>query len=149
MEAVVFIINQEAVFTDSFPDGDLYEYEWITTDYEEDAYHQISFKARDINENEYSSFESSLELLNKLENMNNLKHYTNIDLQWFDIINEYKRSKNIEYVVTKFNLNIGDFIKVAKEISELSKKLYTLYDDEEFYKIYKMFDNKLIQKTMS
>ena len=65
------------------------------------------------------------------------------------IINEYKRSKNIEYVVTKFNLNIGDFIKVAKEISELSKKLYTLYDDEEFYKIYKMFDNKLIQKTMS
>jgi len=100
-------------------------------------------------ENEYSSFESSLELLNKLENMNNLKHYTNIDLQWFDIINEYKRSKNIEYVVTKFNLNIGDFIKVAKEISELSKKLYTLYDDEEFYKIYKMFDNKLIQKTMS
>ena len=100
-------------------------------------------------ENEYSSFESSLELLNKLENMNNLKHYTNIDLQWFDIINEYKRSKNIEYVVTKFNLNIGDFIKVAKEISELSKKLYALYDDEEFYKIYKMFDNKLIQKTMS
>ena len=48
-----------------------------------------------------------------------------------------------------FNLNISDFIKVAKEISELSKKLYTLYDDEEFYKIYKMFDNKLIQKTMS
>jgi ATP-dependent RNA helicase HelY len=103
----------------------------------------------DAYENEYSSFESSLELLNKLENMNNLKHNTNIDLQWFDIINEYKRSQNIEYVVTKFNLNIGDFIKVAKEISELSKKLYTLYDDEEFYKIHKMFDNKLIQKTMS
>ena len=100
-------------------------------------------------ENEYSSFESSLELLNKLENINNLKHYTNIDLQWFDIINEYKRSNNIEYVVTKFNLNIGDFIKVAKEISELSKKLYTLYDDEKFYKIHKIFDNKLIQKTMS
>ena len=108
---------------------------------------KLSFN--DAYENEYSSFESSLELLNKLENMNNLKHYTNIDLQWFDIINEYKRSQNIEYVVTKFNLNIGDFIKVAKEISELSKKLYTLYDDEEFYKIHKMFDNKLIQKTMS
>ena len=108
---------------------------------------KLSFN--DAYENEYSSFESSLELLNKLENMNNLKNYTNIDLQWFDIINEYKRSQNIEYVVTKFNLNIGDFIKVAKEISELSKKLYTLYDDEEFYKIHKMFDNKLIQKTMS
>ena len=103
----------------------------------------------DVYENEYSSFESSLELLNKLENINNLKNYTTFDLQWFDIINEYKRSNNIEYVVTKFNLNIGDFIKVAKEISELSKKLFTLYDDEEFYKIYKMFDNKLIQKTMS
>ncbi len=100
-------------------------------------------------ENEYSLFESSLEVLNKLENINNLKHFTNIDLQWFDIINEYKRSSNIEYVVTKFNLNIGDFIKVAKEVSELSKKLYTLYNDEEFYKIHKMFDNKLIQKTMS
>ena len=108
---------------------------------------KLSFN--DAYKNEYSSFESSLELLNKLENMNNLKHYTSIDLQWFDIINEYKRSQNIEYVVTKFNLNIGDFIKVAKEISELSKKLYTLYDDEEFYKIHKMFDNKLIQKTMS
>ena len=103
----------------------------------------------DVYENEYSSFESSLELLNKLENINNLKNYTTFDLQWFDIINEYKRSNNIEYVVTKFNLNIGDFIKVAKEISELSKKLFSLYDDEEFYKIYKMFDNKLIQKTMS
>ena len=100
-------------------------------------------------ENEYSLFESSLEVLNKLENINNLKNYTNIDLQWFDIINEYKRSNNIEYVVTKFNLNIGDFIKVAKEVSELSKKLYILYNDEEFYKIHKMFDNKLIQKTMS
>jgi replicative superfamily II helicase len=108
---------------------------------------KLSFN--DAYENEYSSFESSLELLNKLENMHNLKHYTNIDLQWFDIVNEYKKSQNIEYVVTKFNLNIGDFIKVAKEISELSKKLYTLYDDEEFYKIHKMFDNKLIQKTMS
>src|SRR6056300_1424544 len=91
----------------------------------------------DVYENEYSSFESSLELLNKLENINNLKNYTTFDLQWFDIINEYKRSNNIEYVVTKFNLNIGDFIKVAKEISELSKKLFSLYDDEEFYKIYK------------
>ena len=108
---------------------------------------KLSFN--DAYKNEYSSFESSLELLNKLENMNNLKHYTSIDLQWFDIINEYKRSQNIEYVVTKFNLNIGDFIKVAKEISELSKKLYTLYDDQEFYNIHKMFDNKLIQKTMS
>ena len=103
----------------------------------------------EAHEKEYSSFESSLELLNKLENVNNLKKYTNIDLQWFNIINEYKRSNNIEYVVSKFNLNIGDFIKVAKEISELSKKLYKLYDDDEFYKIHKMFDNKLIQKTMS
>ena len=103
----------------------------------------------DAYENEYSSFESSLELLNKLENINNLKYYTSIDLQWFDIVNEFKRTKNIEYVVTKFNLNIGDFIKVAKEISELSKKLHNLYDDEEFYNIHKMFDNTLIQKSMS
>jgi len=52
-------------------------------------------------------------------------------------------------VVTKFNINIGDFIKAAKEGSELSKKLFNIYQDQEFDAIYNIFDNKLIQKSMS
>ena len=49
----------------------------------------------------------------------------------------------------KFNLNIGDFIKVAKEASEISKKLSIIYEDDTFEDINKIFDNNLIQKTMS
>ncbi len=96
-----------------------------------------------------SYFESSLEILNKLENKNNVKKYTNINLSWFSIFYEFYKTNNIEYVVTKFNINIGDFIKAAKEGSELSKKLFNIYQDQEFDAIYNMFDNKLIQKSMS
>ena len=59
------------------------------------------------------------------------------------------KSGNIEYVINKFNLNIGDFIKVAKEASEISKKLSVIYQDDSFDDINKIFDNNLIQKTMS
>jgi len=96
-----------------------------------------------------SYFESSLEILNKLENKNNVKKFTNINLSWFSIFYEFYKTNNIEYVVTKFNINIGDFIKAAKEGSELSKKLFNIYQDQEFDAIYNMFDNKLIQKSMS
>ena len=96
-----------------------------------------------------SYFESSLEILNKLENKNNVKKFTNINLSWFNIFYEFYKTNNIEYVVTKFNINIGDFIKAAKEGSELSKKLFNIYHDQEFDAIYNMFDNKLIQKSMS
>ena len=75
--------------------------------------------------------------------------YTNINLSWFSIFYEFYKTNNIEYVVTKFNINIGDFIKAAKEGSELSKKLFNIYQDQEFDAIYNMFDNKLIQKSMS
>jgi hypothetical protein len=59
------------------------------------------------------------------------------------------KSGNIEYVINKFNLNIGDFIKVAKEASEISKKLSIIYENDTFEDINKIFDNNLIQKTMS
>jgi len=96
-----------------------------------------------------SYFESSLEILNKSENKHNIKKFTNLNLSWFSIFYEFYKTNNIEYVVTKFNINIGDFIKAAKEGSELSKKLFTIYQDQEFEAIYNMFDNKLIQKSMS
>ena len=59
------------------------------------------------------------------------------------------QTSNIEYVLNKFGLNIGDFIKVAKEASELSKKLSIIYSDKEFEEINDIFNNNLIQKTMS
>ena len=96
-----------------------------------------------------SYFESSLEILNKSENKHNIKKFTHLDLSWFSIFYEFYKTNNIEYVVTKFNINIGDFIKAAKEGSELSKKLFNIYQDQEFEAIYNMFDNKLIQKSMS
>tara|TARA_Y100001978_G_scaffold145575_1_gene130586 strand:- start:2690 stop:4558 length:1869 start_codon:yes stop_codon:yes gene_type:complete len=96
-----------------------------------------------------SYFESSLEILNKLENKHSIKKFTNLNLTWFSIFYEFYKTNNIEYVVTKFNINIGDFIKAAKEGSELSKKLFNIYQDQEFEAIYNMFDNNLIQKSMS
>ena len=96
-----------------------------------------------------SYFESSLEILNKLENKHSIKKFTNLNLTWFSIFYEFYKTNNIEYVVTKFNINIGDFIKAAKEGSELSKKLSNIYQDQEFEAIYNMFDNNLIQKSMS
>ena len=54
------------------------------------------------------------------------------------------------YNEKSFNAAIRDtFIKAAKEGSELSKKLFNIYQDQEFDAIYNMFDNKLIQKSMS
>tara|TARA_B100001057_G_scaffold130509_2_gene129556 strand:- start:13886 stop:15694 length:1809 start_codon:yes stop_codon:yes gene_type:complete len=97
----------------------------------------------------FSYFESSLEILNKLENKHSIKKFTNLNLSWFSIFYEFYKTNNIEYVVTKFNINIGDFIKAAKEGSELSKKLFNIYQDQEFEAIYNMFDNNLIQKSMS
>ncbi len=100
-------------------------------------------------DNLLSYFESSLEILNKLENKHSIKKFTNLNLTWFSIFYEFYKTNNIEYVVTKFNINIGDFIKAAKEGSELSKKLFNIYQDQEFEAIYNMFDNNLIQKSMS
>ena len=54
----------------------------------------------------------------------------------------------MEYVLNKFNLNIGDFIRTAKEASELSLKMYNIFNIDEFNQINKLFNNELIQKTM-
>ena len=78
-----------------------------------------------------------------------LKKPTQINLSWFSVFYEYMKSENIEHVINKFNINIGDFIKVAKEASEISKKLSIIYKDDSFEDINKIFDNNLIQKTMS
>ena len=88
------------------------------------------------------------EQLNKLESFNGLKTRTTIEVSWFSIFNEYLTTQNLEYVLNKFNLNIGDFIRTAKEASELSLKMYNIFNIDEFKQINKLFNNKLIQKTM-
>ncbi len=96
-----------------------------------------------------SSYQSSLELVNKTESSNGVKKLMTLNLSWFSVFYEYMKTDNIEYVVNKFGLNVGDFIKVAKEASELSKKLSLIYEDKDFEEINNIFDNNLIQKTMS
>jgi len=96
-----------------------------------------------------SSYQSSLELVNKIESSNGVKKLMTLNLSWFSVFYEYMKTDNIEYVVNKFGLNIGDFIKVAKEASELSKKLSVIYEDKDFEEINNIFDNNLIQKTMT
>ena len=96
-----------------------------------------------------SSFNSSLELVNKTEVANGVGKPMKLNFSWFSVFYEYMKTSNIEYVINKFGLNIGDFIKVAKEASELSKKLSLIYEDKDFEEINNIFDNNLIQKTMT
>ena len=53
------------VSTDSFPDGDIFKYEWNTLEidsstnqllFAEDNFHYLSFVAIDINDNEFASY---------------------------------------------------------------------------------------------
>tara|TARA_B100001769_G_scaffold32510_1_gene21317 strand:+ start:2855 stop:4720 length:1866 start_codon:yes stop_codon:yes gene_type:complete len=96
-----------------------------------------------------ATYQTSLELVNKTESSNGVKKLMTLNFSWFSVFYEYMKTDNIEYVVNKFGLNIGDFIKVAKEASELSKKLSLIYEDKDFEEINNIFDNNLIQKTMT
>ena len=96
-----------------------------------------------------ATYQTSLELVNKTESSNGVKKLMTLNFSWFSVFYEYMKTNNIEYVVNKFGLNVGDFIKVAKEASELSKKLSLIYEDKDFEEINNIFDNNLIQKTMT
>ena len=140
MESVIFIINQESVFTDSFPDGDLYEYEWITTDYEEDVYHQISFKARDINENEYSSYS----IRAKTDNIDNENPIASIISPFnnqtitgtFDIVVDASDNDSIQFVSYYIdNILIGhEFIpdctdEISPSTGDTVQSCYFIYEN--------------------
>ena len=99
-------------------------------------------------QNIYAKYESINEMINRVETKHNLNKLLTVNYSLFSLLIEYMRTNNIEYVVNKFNINIGDFIKISKEVSELSKKLFTLYDDKEFENIHKIFNNKLVMKSM-
>ena len=106
------------------------------------------FSINEKYENIYSKFFVMQEEINKLEALNNINSRTIIDISWFSVFNEYLMKNNLEYILNKFNLNIGDFIRAAKEASELSLKLYNIFNIDEFKQINEIFSNKLIQKTM-
>tara|TARA_B100001029_G_scaffold168766_1_gene163076 strand:- start:292 stop:2157 length:1866 start_codon:yes stop_codon:yes gene_type:complete len=106
------------------------------------------FSIHEKYQNIYTKFIISQEQINKLEAFNNINSRTIVDVSWFSVFNEYLISNNLEYVLSKFNLSIGDFIRTAKEASELSLKLYNIFNIDEFKQINKLFNNKLIQKTM-
>ena len=106
------------------------------------------FSINEKYQNIYTKYFVIQEEINKLESFNNINSRVTIDISWFSIFNEYLIKNNLEYVLNKFNLNIGDFIRSAKEASELSLKLYNIFNIDEFKQINKLFNNKLIQKTM-
>ena len=102
----------------------------------------------DIYMDTYVKFQIMEEKINKMESFAGVKKTTSIEIGWFSIFNEYLHSEDIESVLTKFNISIGDFIRAGKEAAELSTKLFNIYKLKEFKIISDMFNNELIQKTM-
>ena len=88
------------------------------------------------------------EKVNKLEAFSGVKNKINLDITWFSIFLEFYNSDNIEYTLGKFNVTLGDFIKACREASEISQKVYSIYEIENFDKIAKKLKHNIIQKTM-
>ena len=88
------------------------------------------------------------EKVNKLEAFSGVKNKINLDITWFSIFLEFYNSDNIEYTLSKFNVTLGDFIKACREASEISQKVYSIYEIEKFNKISKKLKHNIIQKTM-
>ena len=90
----------------------------------------------------------SQEKINKLEAFSGVKNKINLDITWFSIFLEFYNSDNIEYTLSKFNVTLGDFIKACREASEISQKVYSIYEIENFDRIAKKLKHNIIQKTM-
>ena len=88
------------------------------------------------------------EKVNKLETYSGVKNKINLDITWFSIFLEFYNSDNIEYTLSKFNVTLGDFIKACREASEISQKVYSIYEIENFDIIAKKLKHNIIQKTM-
>ncbi len=88
------------------------------------------------------------EKINKLEALSGVKNKIHLDITWFSIFLEFYNSDNIEYTLSKFNVTLGDFIKACREASEISQKVYSIYEIENFDRIAKKLKHNIIQKTM-
>jgi len=106
------------------------------------------YSLNDIYQDTFIKFQIMEEKINKLESFAGVKKNISIDIGWFSIFNEYLHSGDIESVIAKFNISVGDFIRAGKEASELSTKLYNIYGINEFKMISNLFNDELIQKTM-
>jgi hypothetical protein len=108
--------------------------------------HDLSLN--DIYMDTFIKFQIMEEKINKIESFAGVKNTTSIEIGWFSIFNEYLHSEDIESVLVKFNISIGDFIRAGKEASELSTKLFNIYKVSEFKMISDLFNDELIQKSM-
>jgi len=106
------------------------------------------YSLNDIYQDTFIKFQIMEEKINKLESFAGVKKNISVDIGWFSIFNEYLHSGDIESVIAKFNISVGDFIRAGKEASELSTKLYNIYGIDEFKMISNLFNDELIQKTM-
>ena len=91
----------------------------------------------------FIKFQIMEEKINKMESFAGVKKITSIEIGWFSIFNEYLQSEDVESVLSKFNISIGDFIRAGKEASELSTKLFNIYRIKEFKMITDIFNDKL------
>ena len=148
------------VLTDTYRDELIVGIELLETDFAKDMNFYLMFVCtglsstrHDLSLNEiyldtYIKFQIMEERINKIESFAGVKRTTSIDIGWFSIFNEYLHSEDIESVLIKFNISIGDFIRAGKEASELSAKLFNIYGINEFKMISNLFNDELIQKTM-
>ena len=108
--------------------------------------HDLSLN--DLYMDTFIKFQIMQKNINKMETFSGVKKLTSIEIGWFSIFNEYLHSEDIELVLAKFNISIGDFIRAGKEASELSTKLFSIYGFKEFKIISDIFNDELIHKTM-
>jgi superfamily II RNA helicase len=152
--------KKSIVLTDTYRDNLIIGIELLESDFKKDMNFYLmlvcsglSSTRHDLSLNEiyldtYVKFQIMEEKINKMETFAGVKKTTSIDIGWFSIFNEYLHTEDIEAVLVKFNISVGDFIRAGKEASELSAKLFNIYGNKEFKMISNLFNDELIQKTM-
>ena len=152
--------KKSVVLTDTYRDNLIIGIELLESDFKKDMNFYLmlvcsglSSTRHDLSLNEiyidtYVKFQIMEEKINKMETFAGVKKTTSIDIGWFSIFNEYLHTEDIEAVLVKFNISVGDFIRAGKEASELSAKLFNIYGNKEFKMISNLFNDELIQKTM-
>ena len=76
-----------------------------------------------------------MKILDSPSTMSNKIPLTRDEIKNYDFVSpvyEYVNDNDIEKVANLFDITPGDFVKVAKEVYELSIKLYDLFDQKLF-----------------
>ena len=152
--------KKSMVLTETYRDNLIVGLELLESDFDKDMNFYLmlvcsglSTTRHDLSLNElyvdtFIKFQIMEEKINKMESFAGVKKITSIEIGWFSIFNEYLQSEDVESVLSKFNISIGDFIRAGKEASELSTKLFNIYRIKEFKMITDIFNDELIQKSM-